>query len=362
MKSEDLEPGVYYVVVSGDPGTYVVNVRLGGNRDHGPDFESSTLLRLHTPEELASVEPQVLLATSARIWPDTDDADVFRIDVDRTSAVTVRASGSVDTYATLYESDGTEITTNDNGTGNFRIESELDAGIYYVSVGGYNVGAYRVLGSAVSSGDQEQPPTPPPTTDPQPGPPAPTATALSATSIRATWEWDYTSGDSDVFELEVTPRGGQPRTFCRDFGGGASGRYTYRWSITNVAPETTYDVRYRYHPSGSCDSGTPDPWSGTASVRTPAESGGGSDEYCRDDDEIEPGGRCDIYDTNSYFEVESSGRGCLRGVGNICAGGGINWQTGSLTFIAERGSDDVWTIEDVEPEPPSGSTVDKSLL
>ena len=87
--------------------------------------------------------------------------------------------------------------------------------------------------------------------------------------------------------------------------------------------------------------------SGTA----PDEDGSGGDSVCRDDQTVEPGGRCDVYETDWYFEVDSSGTGCLRGVANICSGQSITWRSGNLTFIAGRNSDDSWTIDDVEPEP-----------
>ena len=356
MRSGDLDPGVYYVEVRGDEGPYAVNVRLSGNRDHGDDFESSTLLKLHSAADLAGVSPQVLLATAGRIWPDARDADVFRVDVSEPSAVVVRASGGTDTYASLHSPDGTELAMDDGGTGNFRIEANLDSGVYYVRVGGYGVGAYRVLGSATATVlEDEEPPT-----TGESALPAPTITALSPTSIRAEWTWEYVAGESDVFELEITPRGGRPGTVCNDFGGGPSGTFNYRLTVSGVAPATTYDVRYRHRPSGSCDAGAPGPWSGAGSVTTPADDDGESGDYCRDDDEVGPGGRCDVYGTVWYFEVESSGTGCLRGGANICSGGGINWRTGDLVFVAESGAGNVWTIEDVEPEPADGAAAFRS--
>ena len=87
-----------------------------------------------------------------------------------------------------------------------------------------------------------------------------------------------------------------------------------------------------------------------------ADGGGGSDSYCRDDQSVEPGRRCDIFDTSFWFEVRTSGRGCLRAGGiSICGGNSIR-QNGSLngvrvTLLADRGDDDSWTIDDVEPEP-----------
>ena len=82
-----------------------------------------------------------------------------------------------------------------------------------------------------------------------------------------------------------------------------------------------------------------------------SDSGGGTDTYCRDEDQIEPGEQCDIYHTNRYFEVLASGTGCLQGGFSICAGTAIDFSTGSLTLVAKRNADDSWTIDNVEPEP-----------
>ena len=83
--------------------------------------------------------------------------------------------------------------------------------------------------------------------------------------------------------------------------------------------------------------------------------GGGGDSYCRDDDVLRSGDRCDIYNTSFWFEVSGS-RGCLRAGGiTICGGNSIR-QNGSLngvrvTLHADRNSDNSWTIDNVEPEP-----------
>ena len=144
----ELEPGVYYVIVEGSAGTYSVNARLGGARDHGDTLESSTLLKLHTKEELASVSPSVLLAMAGRIYPSTDDQDVFRIDVaeDDTDVMLRTAPASYDTYGVLTDAGGNQIAADEDGDGAFRIATTLDGGIYYTTVSAIEVGAYRLLG------------------------------------------------------------------------------------------------------------------------------------------------------------------------------------------------------------------------
>ena len=83
-----------------------------------------------------------------------------------------------------------------------------------------------------------------------------------------------------------------------------------------------------------------------------SDGGGGEDSYCRDDDTIESGNRCDIYDTSNHFEVNASGRGCADLFGTlICASNRLRQQNGSILIDASRNDDDSWTIDDVEPEP-----------
>ena len=95
----------------------------------------------------------------------------------------------------------------------------------------------------------------------------------------------------------------------------------------------------------------------SAGAKVEVSDGGDGDSYCRDGDVVQSGKRCDVYSTTFYFEVESSGRGCLRagGVTN-CSGNSIsarNWTVNGIriTFVASRNDDDSWTIDDVEPEP-----------
>ncbi|MYB37304.1 MAG: beta-lactamase family protein [Gammaproteobacteria bacterium] len=141
----DLEPGIYYVEVSGSAGDYSVFARLGDAPDHGDTAATATLLTLYDEADLAEVSPNALLAMSGRIWPSTADVDVFRLDVRRdASEVTVRTAGPTDTYGRVLDGALNELAS-DDGEGSFLIEVRLDTGTYYVEVGGHEVGAYRVL-------------------------------------------------------------------------------------------------------------------------------------------------------------------------------------------------------------------------
>ncbi|MCY4011108.1 MAG: VCBS repeat-containing protein [Gammaproteobacteria bacterium] len=209
----ELSPGVYYVAVDGSAGNYAVHARVREALDHGDTRESSTLLRLYSMAELAGVSPAVLLATPGRIYPTTDDVDVFRIDVTEDgTVVAVRTSpAAFDTYAWLLDSAGDELAFHDGDAG-VRFERHLDAGIYYVRLGGHETGAYRIL--ATKSLDQ--------TADAglRPRLISPGAIGFEGDVWAANVSYDYISlrfaedfdddGDDDLVLAGGEPEGGQP--------------------------------------------------------------------------------------------------------------------------------------------------------
>ncbi len=69
-----------------------------------------------------------------------NDIDYFRINVSRTSTVTVYTSGSTDSYGSLLNSNGGIIAQNDDyGSDiNFRITRALSSGVYYIAVRHYS--------------------------------------------------------------------------------------------------------------------------------------------------------------------------------------------------------------------------------
>ena len=140
----DLEPGIYYVAVSGEQGDYAVTARLGDSRDDGDHAPAATLLTLNTQEDLKRVSPSALLATSGSIRS-SGDVDVFRLDVplDGTD-VTVRSAGAKNLFARLLDISLTELVSDTSG-GDFRISARLDAGVHYVEVWGPDRTSYRVL-------------------------------------------------------------------------------------------------------------------------------------------------------------------------------------------------------------------------
>ena len=149
---QELPAGIYYVKVSGAPGSYSVSARLTGTRDQGNTAASATLLPLFTERELAPVRPRMLLGTAARIWPTAADVDVFRLDVpNNNTRVVVRTAGGTALRGELVDSQLAHVATDRRGD-DIRIETELEAGIYYLSVTGHTTGNYRVLASTESPG------------------------------------------------------------------------------------------------------------------------------------------------------------------------------------------------------------------
>ena len=148
--TEALEAGVYYVAVSGAEGGYALTALLADAGDQGGTAASSSLLTFYGASEVASVTSigsSALLSTVGTIDEAMADLDYFRIDVPRHGTdVTVRSAGSTDTAGRLLDSALEEVAADDGGDGNFRIETTLDAGTYYLEVMG-EAGRYRVIAS-----------------------------------------------------------------------------------------------------------------------------------------------------------------------------------------------------------------------
>ena len=150
--SEELAPGVYYLEVSGAAGNYAVSAQLGGESDHGDSAGVSTLLTLYSQDDVDNIKPSALLSTAAQIDAADTDIDVFRLDVPQDMTdVKIRSVGSLDTHARLRDASLMELKMDDRD-GRFLIEATLDAGVYYVEVGGHETGRYRVL----AWGDSQQ--------------------------------------------------------------------------------------------------------------------------------------------------------------------------------------------------------------
>ena len=95
------------------------------NGDHGDDFASAAPIGIPS-------------TTSASLT--SGDRDYFRLDIATAGTLTAVTTGSTDTYGTLFDGDGNQLRSNDDGGEryNFRIAAgTLEAGTYYLQVRGY---------------------------------------------------------------------------------------------------------------------------------------------------------------------------------------------------------------------------------
>ncbi len=121
----------------------------------------------------------------------------------------------------------------------------------------------------------------------------------------------------------------------------------------DLEPNTTYEFRYRYRNSASCDTGSPGSWSPIVEGTTAAAGtggggsggGGGSLGACRAGLVVDPGETC-TYKGNT-FSVSSSGRGSIAffnaGTGIDARGATINGVRWNFHATKNSGSNS-WTI------------------
>ena len=122
--------GIYIVVVVGSPGDYTIHTEFTPHDDdHGGSVGTATDLPLNG-ELSGTIDPAT-------------DIDYFRLNVTEGGILTVyaMATGSTHTFGSLYDGEGNRLATGHYRIGgttlNFRIEREVDAGTYFVSVEGY---------------------------------------------------------------------------------------------------------------------------------------------------------------------------------------------------------------------------------
>ncbi len=126
----ELEPGSYYVSVRGyndaASGPYTLHVEAGpgGQRGGSGCYDAE-------PMPPGGSVPGIVLGTAWRF---------FSFNLSSPGAVTVYTEGQTDTIGQLLDADCNRIVDDDDsGEGtNFRIETELEPGTYYISVRGYS--------------------------------------------------------------------------------------------------------------------------------------------------------------------------------------------------------------------------------
>jgi hypothetical protein len=129
---------------SGSTGNFTVSVtftdvcHLGDLDDHGDSFLCASLITVGG----GSASGQITYSSS------TADGDMFAFDLSSSATVTIESMGSTDVTATLYDSNGDVLDSDDNGgsSPNFKIIEALSAGRYYVRVEGVSTaaGSYSV--------------------------------------------------------------------------------------------------------------------------------------------------------------------------------------------------------------------------
>ena len=94
--------------------------------DHGSTFATATVVAIPS--------------TTTGELEKGGNRDYFRVAVDRRTTIRAETTGGTDTYGTLFDGNEEPLAENDDGgTGvNFRIETEVEAGDYYIEVRGFS--------------------------------------------------------------------------------------------------------------------------------------------------------------------------------------------------------------------------------
>lgn len=126
-------------ISSNDPDENPFTVNLSGNGQGAGDDHGNTI---------ATATSMSFPGTKSGVINTGTDLDFFKFTITSARTVTVRSTGSLDTWGTLYDANGNEIDYADDSTDyNFVMTNDLPAGTYYVSVEGYStadVGPYGV--------------------------------------------------------------------------------------------------------------------------------------------------------------------------------------------------------------------------
>ena len=138
----DGDPDVLFASVNDDTVGWYENQSDHGD-DHGDEPEAATL---------ATVFPAFLHG----VVESGGDRDVFRF-ATGSGTLKVYSNGPTDTFGTLLDADGEELASNDDAQGsrNFLIETEVEAGVHYVEVRGWSTttGPYTLSIEFVAADD-----------------------------------------------------------------------------------------------------------------------------------------------------------------------------------------------------------------
>ena len=122
-------------VTSGLTATHTVTQAGVSSDDHGNNRAAATLVAQSS--------------TTGGNLETGGDLDYFKINVTSSGTLTLAATGTTDTYGTLFDSAGNLLLENDDSDGrNFRLAWPVTAGTYYVEVRHYNfngTGSYQLI-------------------------------------------------------------------------------------------------------------------------------------------------------------------------------------------------------------------------
>ena len=144
----------FFVSGSLDPGTYYLKVRGYRNRTgeyvlHAEEKEDST--------GTSDAVPLPLDGTAQGTFDNDTDVDFFKLELAADTEIVLRSTGRTDTVASLSNSSGTEVASNDDGyfgeySLNFLIRTHLTAGVYYLKLHEYfgDPGTFTVHAESVT--------------------------------------------------------------------------------------------------------------------------------------------------------------------------------------------------------------------
>ena len=125
-----------------DENPFTVNLTGAGQGSTSGDDHGNTI---------ATATSVAVPSTKAGNISTGTDLDFFKFTLSAARSVTLRSTGTLDTYATLYNASGSVLDEADDISGtnyNFSMTQSLPAGTYYISVEGYSssdLGAYSLV-------------------------------------------------------------------------------------------------------------------------------------------------------------------------------------------------------------------------
>ena len=304
VSTQVVTSGTYYIRVVSEgsaTGRYRLTV-TSTSSEYGNTIASATPVTSGTPV-LGGIER-------------SDDQDYFSIQVSRADLadtdflmLTAATTGTTDTVGTLYNNEGTPLTTDDNsGTDmNFSVSTRVvSPGTYYISVEGMATGRYALTVTA-AVGDHGNT----------------RASATRITSGAAAGGNIATDGDEDYFAIQVTPM--NDVTILRAVSTGSTDIVGYLYDSggtelaidDNSGTDMNFDVSARITTAGTyyvrvTSSGTATGGYALTVTITSSEYGNAIASATPVVSGTAISGNIDTGTNEDYFSIQASGKGMLR--------------------------------------------------